>query len=288
MSKNVVIIGGGPAGISAALYTARAGIDTLVIENGARALEKAEKIENYYGFENGISGKELYESGLLQAKNVGVKTVTAEVVGLSFEDKFRVTTTAGEYLADSVIIATGASRNKPKIENIDKFEGSGISYCAVCDGFFFRGKDVAVLGSGEYAMHEASVLLPFAASVTVLTDGSDLSASLPDGIKVNTSKIKAASGETVLEKVVFEDNRALDISGLFIALGTAGGADIAKKIGVITNGNSVVVNEDMATNIPGIFAAGDATGGILQIAKAVYQGMLSGFSAIKFLKNDHS
>ncbi|MBQ9097772.1 MAG: NAD(P)/FAD-dependent oxidoreductase [Clostridia bacterium] len=282
MSKNVVIIGGGPAGISAALYTARAGIDTLVIENGARALEKAEKIENYYGFENGISGKELYESGLLQAKNVGVKTVTAEVVGLSFEDKFRVTTTAGEYLADSVIIATGASRNKPKIENIDKFEGSGISYCAVCDGFFFRGKDVAVLGSGEYAMHEASVLLPFAASVTVLTDGSDLSASLPDGIKVNTSKIKAASGETVLEKVVFEDNRALDISGLFIALGTAGGADIAKKIGVITNGNSVVVNEDMATNIPGIFAAGDATGGILQIAKAVYQGMLSGFSAIKF------
>ena len=149
MSKNVVIIGGGPAGISAALYTARAGIDTLVIENGARALEKAEKIENYYGFENGISGKELYESGLLQAKNVGVKTVTAEVVGLSFEDKFRVTTTAGEYLADSVIIATGASRNKPKIENIDKFEGSGISYCAVCDGFFFRGKDVAVLGSGE-------------------------------------------------------------------------------------------------------------------------------------------
>ncbi|MBR2471112.1 MAG: NAD(P)/FAD-dependent oxidoreductase [Clostridia bacterium] len=284
MSKNVVIIGGGPAGISAALYTARAGIDTTIIENGVRALEKAEKIENYYGFENGISGKELYKSGLSQAKNVGATIVSEEVVGLSFEDKFKVLTTSGEYAADSVIIATGTSRNKPKIENTEKFEGSGVSYCAVCDGFFFRGRDVAVLGSGEYAMHEASVLLPFASSVTLLTDGEEISATIPDGVKINTSKIKAVSGETVLEKVVFEDDTTLDISGLFIALGTAGGADIAKKIGVVTNGNSVAVNDDMSTNIPGIFAAGDSTGGILQIAKAVYQGMQAGFSAIKFLK----
>ncbi|MBR2847045.1 MAG: NAD(P)/FAD-dependent oxidoreductase [Clostridia bacterium] len=284
MSKNVVIIGGGPAGVSAALYTARAGIDTTIIENGVHALEKAEKIENYYGFENGISGPSLYATGLLQAKNVGAKVVTDEVVGLSFEDKFKVSATSGEYFADSVIIATGTSRNKPKIENFEKFEGSGISYCAVCDGFFFRGKDVAVLGSGEYAMHEASVLLPFAASVTLLTDGEEPSAPVPDGIKVNTSKIKAVSGDAVLEKVVFEDGNALDISGLFIALGTAGGADIAKKIGAVTNGNYVSADENMATNIPGIFAAGDCTGGILQIAKAVYQGMLSGFSAIKFLK----
>lgn len=284
MPKNVVIIGGGPAGISAALYTARAGIDTTVIENGVRALEKAEKIENYYGFENGVSGKELYSIGLAQAKNVGAKILTAEAVGLSFEDKFKVLTTLGEHSADSVIIATGTSRNKPKIENVEKFEGIGISYCAVCDGFFFRGKNVAVLGSGEYAMHEASVLLPFAASVTLLTDGSNLSASVPDGVNVNTSKIKSVSGETVLEKVVFEDGKTLDTSGLFIALGTAGGADIAKKIGAVTNGNTVTVNEDMATNIPGIFAAGDCTGGLLQIAKAVYQGMQAGFSAIKFLK----
>ncbi len=285
MSKNIVIIGGGPAGVSAALYTARAGIDTTIIENGVRALSKAEKIENYYGFEEGISGRQLYSEGLLQAKNVGAKVVTAEVIGLSFEDKFKVLTTSGEYAADSVIIATGASRNKPKIENLEKFEGSGISYCAVCDGFFFRGKDVAVLGSGEYAMHEASVLLPFASSVTVLTDSKEISATIPDGAKVNTSKIKAVSGETVLEKVVFEDDSSLDISGLFIALGTAGGADIAKKIGAVTNGNAVSVNENMETNISGIFAAGDCVGGLLQIAKAVYQGMQAGFSAIKYLKN---
>ena len=284
MSKNVVIIGGGPAGVSAALYTARAGIDTLIIENGVHALEKAEKIENYYGFEEGISGKELYLAGLLQAKNIGAKVVTDEVVGLSFEDKFKVSATSGEYCADSVIIATGTSRNKPKIENIEKFEGSGISYCAVCDGFFFRQKDVAVLGSGEYAMHEASVLLPFTKSVTLLTDGKEPVASAPDGIKVITAKIKAASGDAVLEKVVFEDGGSLNISGLFIALGTAGGADIAKKIGAVTNGSAVVTDENMATNIPGIFAAGDSTGGILQIAKAVYQGMQAGFSAIKFLK----
>lgn len=284
MSKSIVIIGGGPAGISSALYTARAGIDTTVIENGVRALEKAEKIENYYGFEEGISGKALYAAGISQAQNAGAKIISEEVVGLSFEDKFQVTTTAGTYAADSVIIATGTSRNKPEIENLEKFEGSGISYCAVCDGFFFRGKNVAVLGSGEYALHEASVLLPFAASVTLLTDGKELSTSVPGEINVITVKIKSAEGDTVLEKVVFEDGSALDISGLFIALGTAGGADIAKKIGAVTNGSSVVVNENMETNIPGIFAAGDCTGGILQIAKAVYQGMQAGFSAIKFLK----
>ena len=284
MSKNVVIIGGGPAGVSAALYTARAGIDTTIIENGALALEKAEKIENYYGFENGISGKDLYESGILQAKNVGAKIVTAEVVGLSFEESFKVTTTSGEYFADSVIIASGASRNKPKIENLEKFEGSGISYCAICDGFFFRRKDVAVLGNGEYALHEASVLLPFASSVTILTDTTEITAAIPDGIKINTSKIKAVAGESVLSKVIFEDDSTLDISGLFIALGTAGGADIAKKIGAVTNGNSVMVNENMETNIPGIFAAGDCAGGVLQIAKAVHQGMQAGMSVIKFLK----
>lgn len=282
MSKSVVIIGGGPAGVSAALYTARAGIDTTIIENGALALEKAEKIENYYGFSDGISGKELYESGISQAKNVGAQIINAEVVGLSFEDKFRVTTTSGEFFADSIIIATGASRNKPEIENLEKFEGSGISYCAVCDGFFFRGKDVAVLGSGEYALHEASVLVPFASSVTLLTNGND--AAAPVGINVNTLKIKAATGGAVLEKIVFEDGSTLDVSGLFIALGTAGGTDIAKKIGAVTNGNYVAVDENMATNILGIFAAGDCTGGVLQIAKAVYQGMQAGFSVIKFLK----
>ena len=281
----VIIIGGGPAGVSAALYTARAGINTTIIENGAGALWKAEKIENYYGLKKPVSGSELYAIGLSQAEKTGAKIVKEEVVGLGYEDKFKVVTTSGQYFADAVIIATGAARNTPKIKGIENLEGSGVSYCAVCDGFFYRGKDVAVLGGGEYAIHEASVLLPLANSVTLLTDGEEISVEVPEGIKINDAKIKEVEGKQRLEAVVFEDETRLEISGLFVALGTAGASDIAKKIGAQVNGSSVTVDENMNTNLPGIYAAGDCTGGLLQIAKAVYQGMQAGFSAIKYIKN---
>ena len=245
--SNVIIIGNGPAGVSASLYTARAGVETTIIGSGLGALGKAEKIENYYGFAEPVDAKELVAAGIAQAKRAGVSYIEDEVVGIGFGQKLMVSTKTASYEADYVVLSTGASRSTPPIPGLRELEGHGVSYCAVCDAFFYRGKDVAVLGSGEYAMHEASELLPVVGSVTVLTNGA---------------------GES------------LDISGVFVAVGVAGSTDLAKKLGAATEGNRILVDEKMATNVPGLYAAGDCTGGMLQIAKAVYQGAQAGTSIV--------
>ena len=159
-------------------------------------------------------------------------------------------------------------------------EGHGVSYCAICDAFFYRGKDVAVLGSGDYAMHEAMELLPVVGSVTILTNGAELTAPLPEGAKVDTRKISAFTGNGIVEQVVFEDGSSLATSGVFVAVGVAGSADLAKKLGAATEGNKILVNDKMQTNIPGLYAAGDCIGGLLQIAKAVSDGAVAGTSIV--------
>jgi thioredoxin reductase (NADPH) len=282
--KEVIIIGNGPAGISASLYTARAGIKTTVIGKDGGALMKADKIENYYGFENPVSGEQLISAGIAQSKRLGVEMINSEVVSIGYDGKLTVKTINGEYKADSVILATGANRIVPKIAGIDTYEGRGISYCAVCDGFFYRGKDVAVLGSGEYALAEAMELLPIVKSVTIITDGKELTAKIPDSIHIITKEIENFSGSNSFEKIFFKDGTSLSVSGVFVALGTAGSTDFAKKLGAETNGKNIVVDEKMATNVPGLYAAGDCTGGMYQIAKAVYEGAKAGTEVVKYLK----
>jgi thioredoxin reductase (NADPH) len=285
---NVVIIGNGPAGLSAAIYAARAGMETLVIGSGNSSLLKAEKIENFFGHAEPITGKELLMNGEAQCKKLGVVIVEDEAVGISFEEKLMVRTASGQsFPAEAIVLATGMTRKIPKIQGLEKFEGSGVSYCATCDGFFFRGKDVAVLGSGEYAANEAMELMPIAKSVTILTNGEELKPALPNGVGLNKGKIKTFAGESTLEKVEFEDGSHLDAAGVFIAMGTAGSADFAKKLGAETEGNKIIVDEKMATNVPGIFAAGDGTGGWYQVAKAVYQGAVAGSEAAKFLRGSN-
>lgn len=285
---DILIIGSGPAGISAALYAARAGMDTLVISSGQSALFKAHMIENYYG--GSISGDELYEKGIAQAKALGIEIKEDQVVGLVFDGDFIVTGAKSQYKAKAVIIATGSSRKAPPLPGLSEFEGRGVSYCAVCDGFFHRGKNVAVLGSGTYALHEAMELSPIAESVTILTDGQAPEFSLPDSvtnISVDTGKIKELTGEELLSSVVFEDDKTLDVSGVFVAIGTAGSSDLARKLGAVTEGTKIAVNGEMATNIPGLYAAGDCTPGMLQVAKAVYQGAEAATSAIKFVRSQN-
>ena len=172
--KKVIIIGSGPAGISAALYLQRSGkTEVCVIAKGIGALDKADKIENYYGFAEPISGKALHENGITGAKRLGVFFIEEEVVSLAYNDALQpvVYTDRNSYTADAVLLATGSSRQTVPVKGLKEHEGKGVSYCAVCDAFFFRGKDVCVLGSGEYAVHEAQVLQSTARSVTMLTNG---------------------------------------------------------------------------------------------------------------------
>ena len=281
---NIVIIGSGPAGVSAALYAARAGVETTVLTKGSGALDRAELIQNYYGFAEPISGAELERRGIEGAKALGVQFVTTEAVGLTYTDKLTVETLAGDFPADAVILATGASRAAPHIPGLAGLEGHGVSYCATCDAFFYRGKDVAVLGSGEYALHEVQALLPVVKSVTLLTNGSPLTASFPPEVTVCPEKVNAILGEERVSGVELSGGKTVALSGVFVALGVVGSTALARKLGAEVDGNRILVDEHMQTTLPGLYAAGDCTGGLLQVAKAVYEGALAGTEAAKALR----
>ena len=285
--KRILVIGQGPAGISAAVYAKRGGAAVTVVANGVGALEKAERIENYYGFGEPLTGKELAAQGVEGAKRLGVDFIQGELVGLRFKDTmdgFIAETPDAVIEADAVVLAMGASRLAPPLAGVKELEGHGVSYCAICDAFFYRGKEAAVLGAGDYALAEAAALLPHAAKVHLLTNGEAVPAQLPAGVLVHGERIAAVEGEGRVERVVFADGRKLPVSGVFVAVGTAGSTAIAKKLGILLDGVYLKVDETMATNVPGVFAAGDATGGLLQVAKAVHEGAVAGLSALKFLR----
>ena len=237
-----------------------------------------------YGFAEPVSGAELERRSIENAKRLGVRFVTAEAVGLTYTDKLTVETVDKNYPADAVILATGASRAVPRIPGLAGLEGHGVSYCAACDAFFYRGKDVAVLGSGEYALHEVQALLPVAKSVALLTNGAPLTADFPPEVTVYPQAVEAVLGETVVTGVQLSGGVQLPVSGVFVALGVAGSTALARKIGAEVDGNRIVVDEKMQTTVPGLYAAGDCTGGLLQVAKAVYEGAQAGTEAAKALR----
>lgn len=285
MKYDVTIIGAGPAGISASLYSKRANLETLVLYKDESSLEKTDKIENYYGFKEGISGKELYQNGIKQAQNLGIETKQEEVIKIEMiSDGFMIKTSKSEYLSKVVILATGNKKNIPKITGIESFEGKGISYCAICDGFFYRNRSVAVLGSGDYAISETNDLINIAKDIIILTNGEKAPEFRADNVKIDTREIKEISGEDKVEQVEFKDGTKLKTNGIFIAQGVAGSTEFAKKLGALINKNKIVVNEKMETNIKGLYACGDCTGGLLQITKAVYEGTIAGLQAIQYIK----
>lgn len=303
MNYDIIIIGAGPAGISAGLYAKRANLNVAVIYSGESQLDKAHKIDNYYGFPEGITGPDLYKNGIQQAKNLGIEVIEAEVTHIEMlapppQTQYSVKAGEKELSASAIILATGNKKLRPQIEGIIDFEGHGVSYCAVCDGFFYRKKTVAVIGDGTFAVAEASHLAHIADSVTILTDGKDDSEvrralaadpSLAEKIKVDSrkvSKILPTTQETLkVGGLSFADGESLSVDGVFVALGSAGAADFAKKLGLMLNGDSIAANEKMATNAPGIFSAGNANGGLLQVCKAVYEGGVAGLSAVDYIRN---
>jgi len=286
---DVIIIGKGPAGISAALYTVRAGLKTLVVGQDNSSLKKADRIENYFGFSEPISGKYLLDQGEKQAHRLGVKFHNSEVVAIEKGEYFDVYTTDQNYSCKVVLLATGQQIARVKIDRLTEFEGNGVSYCTTCDGFFYRGLKVGLVGYKDYAIHEAMELEPLTKNITIYTNGHELELSekynkLAPHFTINNKVIKGIDGKDVIESIIFEDGTKESIDGLFVAFESASSIDFARKLGVITSKNSVVVDEKQKTNLNGLYAAGDCTGGLKQVSTAVGQGAIAGKQMIEYIR----
>jgi thioredoxin reductase (NADPH) len=287
---DLIIIGKGPAGISAALYTVRANLKTLIIGRNDSALRKAEKIENYYGFSEVISGEFLLSEGEKQALRLGAQILEDEVIAIEKKDFFEVVTAKEHFQSKAVLLASGQPQKKVKIENLESFEGRGVSYCSTCDGFFYRNMRVGILGFKDFAIHEAIELEAFTKDITIYTNGKELELTEAyredfGRYKINTRPVARLEGTEFLEWIHFKDGISEELDGLFVAYESASSLDFARKLGILVDENSVVVDKNQQTNLDGLFAAGDCTGGFKQISTAVGQGALAGKKIIEYVRS---
>lgn len=284
---DLIVIGKGPAGLSAAIYAIRAGLQVLVIGRDAGALGTADLIENYFGFVEPVHAGQLLADGIAQAERLGVEVITDEVTGIAWMENYVVHTSKSEFEAKTLVIASGMPRRKATVKGLTEFEGRGVSYCATCDGFFYRGKTVAVIGNGDYAFKEASELKPFAKQIYLLTNGRPYEVERKDEkITVDLRPILGVSGDEIkVRSLEMGDGSTLEVDGIFVAEGTASALDLALKLGLDNDGKTITVSSrNQDTNLPGVFAAGDCTGGLLQIAVAVGDGARAGISAANYVR----
>ena len=287
-----LIIGSGPAGLSAAIYTSRAGMSTVVAGCEPKIAGDYD-IDNYFGFPETISGRELIERGLRQAERFDTEIVCQRVLAVHMveDGSFHVKTDKDEFAAQAVVIAAGVNRVRPGIANIGDYEGKGVSYCVSCDGFFFRGRKVVVVGEGNYAANQALELTNFTSDVAIYTQGKAPAMDEPfaaalakAGIAVSTAKIARLAGEPAMTGAVLEDGTEIAAEGLFVAMGQASALDFAKTLGVATRGAFIEADHEQKTNVPGVFAAGDCVGHFMQISVAVGEGAKAGRAAIAHIK----
>ena len=271
---DVVIIGGGPAGLSAGIYTARARLRTLLLEKqivGGQVVN-AELIENFPGFVEGISGYDLTQQMHQQAVKFGLETLTAEVTDIELQDSLKIVKTSeGDFTARAVIVAGGTMRQKLDVPGEEEFTGKGVSYCATCDAAFFLEKPVAVIGGGNAAINEALQLAKFATRVTVIHRRHELRATRILQERANSEpKIEFLWGSTVegiegedfvkrisLKNVVTGKKSILEVAGVFVAIGSQPDTGYLKGLLPLDDIGQIITNERMETEIPGIFAAGD-------------------------------
>ncbi len=278
MSNNptyeVVIIGAGPAGLAAGIYTSRARRNSLLIEKGlfGGQIVNAEQIENFPGFPEGISGFELGQLMHQQATKYGLKTITAEVTDITIEEEKKVVkTTEGDFTAKAVIIAGGSERQKLGVPGEEEFTGKGVSYCATCDAAFFQEQPVAVVGGGDAAINEALHIAKFASKVTVIHRRRQLRASRiqqerafaePKIEFLWDTAVEKIEGKDFVERIslqqlVTREKSALDVAGIFISIGFRPYTNYLKGILPLDSAGQIVTNEKMETSVPNIMAAGD-------------------------------
>lgn len=274
---DTIIIGQGPAGISCAIYLKRYNLNPLVIAKDYGALSSATLIENYYGFES-IKGKDLIDKGVEQAKKLGIKIINEEVLSIENYQNFEVITKTNKYQAKTIFLATGKSRQKVFIKGFKEFEGKGISYCATCDGFFYRKKRIGIMGSGDYMLSELEILRNFTNDIIIFSNNK-----LDIEEKIVTDKIIEFYGEDNL-KGVKTSKEKYELDAMFIAIGSQNGFSFAKHLGIILDdNNNIEINQNYMTNLEGIFAGGDVIGGLLQISKAISDGANAATCIKKYL-----
>lgn len=283
--RKCVIIGAGPAGMNAALYLKRAGIEPIIIEKDVPGGEmlKTDKIENYLGFES-ISGGELALKMSIQLKDLGVNIIRDKVIKVRYDDKFIVECEKEQYVSDYVIVATGRASRKLGLRGEEELTGKGISYCAVCDGAFYRGREVAVIGGGDAALTEALYLADLCSKVYVVVR-HNLRASdvLQNRVKtkeniivlknVNVNELKY---DDKLSNVILDDGKTLPVSGMFIAIGGMPELSFLNEIDLEMKNGYILTNDKMESNIKGLYAVGDVRyKDYYQIVTAVSDGAVA-------------
>ncbi len=276
MSEKVVIVGSGPAGYTAAIYTARADLKPVMIEGMERGgqLMLTTDVENYPGFPDGVMGPEMMEGFRKQAERFDTRIMSSNVTKVDFSQRpFKLWVDDDEYQADSVIISTGASARWLGIESETKLRGHGVSACATCDGFFFRGKEIAVIGGGDSAAEEALFLTKFATKVYVIHRRDELRASKIMASRVLEHEKIEMVWDTVVEEVLGDDvmtglrirNRLTDdvselpVEGMFLAIGHTPNTKIFEGHVDLDDKGYILIGENTMTSVPGVFAAGDVT-----------------------------
>lgn len=302
MHYDVVIIGGGPAGASAAIYTSRAGLKTLVLDKGltAGALGMTAKIANYPGLPGEVSGADLLQQMRDQAKSFGAEFVSDKVIGVDLSSEVKsVYGNGGTYMGSAVIIATGSMGRGTRVKGEDELLGQGVSYCATCDAAFFRGQDVMVAGSSDEAVEEALFLTKFVNRVHFLCPTPELKAPqhLVDELTANPkvtlykgASLQEISGSGKVEAVRFtrrgEPEQTLAVSGAFVYL--QGGRPVTDYLmGQLETGENgcLVVDSEFRTTIPGVFAVGDLLcGHVKQAVVAAAEGAVTGMAVEKALR----
>ncbi|MGD1118645.1 MAG: thioredoxin-disulfide reductase [Dehalococcoidales bacterium] len=298
---DIIIIGGGPAGLTAGIYTARARLSTLLIEKMAIGgqIINAPLVENYPGFKEGVSGIDLTQAMHEQATKFGMETLYDEVTSIAVAGKEKILKTGqGEFSAGAVIIAGGAERQKLGIPGEEKYTGKGVSYCATCDGAFFRGKAVAVIGGGNSAVTEALELTKFAARIYLVHRRHELRAT-----KILQEKLLADSrievlwdsvpeeitGDTFVKQLKLNNvntghKYTIEVSGVFVSVGELPATGYLKGLLTLDTVGAIVTNANLETNVPGIYAAGDIrSGSIRQVVGAAGDGAMAAINAGKYL-----
>jgi len=298
---DIVIIGGGPAGLSAGIYAARARLKTILIERGAIGgqIINTEWVENYPGIIETVSGIDLTMAMHQQAEKFGLEIVLADVTAVQVAGRQKtVKTSQTEYRTEAIIIASGSERQKLNIPGEAEYTGKGVSYCATCDGAFFREKPIAVVGGGDAAITEALELTKFASKITVIHRRNELRATKilqekafaePKIEFLWDSVVEEITGETFVEKIGISNVKTgkkstLDVSGVFMAVGFKPNTGYLQGLLKLDDKGAVVTDEHMETSVPGIYAAGDIrSASIRQVIAAAGDGAVAAVNAGKYI-----